>query len=235
MPIGIIVRDGDSHFENGANGDGPVLGREHDIADLLRFIKHSGIHNTVWLTADVHYTAAHYYNPDEAQFQDFEPFYEFVSGPIHAGSFGPGAMDNTFGPQVLFSADPGGEPNLPPSDGLQFFGRVDIAADTGVMTVTLKDIDDNDLYAIDLEPRSGLTAAIRVNDVRNGRAAGGPAVSLRPRVGGDREVGDRRSRPASMSRLGEHFERSAARRRRSRPHRIALWGIDQFAVAASLK
>lgn len=154
MPIGIMVRDGDQHFENGANGDGPVLGREHDIAEILRFIKHSDIHNTVWLTADVHYTAAHYYDPNQAVFQDFNPFWEFVSGPIHAGTFGPGDMDNTFGPQVRYSRDPGGEPNLPPSEGLQFFGHVRIDGDTEVMTVTLKDIDNTDLYSVDLEPQS---------------------------------------------------------------------------------
>ncbi|TCP42409.1 alkaline phosphatase D [Rhodovulum marinum] len=53
MPIGTIVRDGEN-FENGANGDGPVRGREHDIAEILAFIKHAGVKNTVWLTADVH-------------------------------------------------------------------------------------------------------------------------------------------------------------------------------------
>jgi PhoD-like phosphatase len=47
-------------------------------------IKTAPIRNTVWLTADVHYASAHYYNPDKAQFQDFEPFWEFVSGPLHA-------------------------------------------------------------------------------------------------------------------------------------------------------
>jgi alkaline phosphatase D len=45
----------------------------------------------------VHYTAAHYYNPEKAAFQEFEPFWEFVSGPLHAGSFGPGDLDMTFG------------------------------------------------------------------------------------------------------------------------------------------
>src|SRR5215831_15404728 len=34
------------------------------IADLLAFIKHAGIGNTVWITADMHYTAAHYYDPN---------------------------------------------------------------------------------------------------------------------------------------------------------------------------
>ena len=95
MPIGLLVGDGKDAegrdaFEAVANGDGPALGRELEIADLLRFIKRSGIRNVVWLTADVHYTAAHYYDPAKAQFTDFEPFWEFVSGPLNAGSFGPG-------------------------------------------------------------------------------------------------------------------------------------------------
>ncbi len=152
MPISILVRDGKTDFENGANGDGPVLGREFDIAELLSFIQHAGVQNTVWLTADVHYTAAHYYDPNKAQFQDFNPFWEFVSGPIHAGSFGPGAMDNTFGVEVKFSKDPAGVANLPPSDGLQFYGHVKIAADTGVMTVDLRDIANTSLYKVDLQP-----------------------------------------------------------------------------------
>ena len=45
--------------------------------------------NTVWITADMHYTAAHYYDPNAAVFQDFEPFWEFISGPIHAGTWRP--------------------------------------------------------------------------------------------------------------------------------------------------
>jgi len=65
----------------------------------LRFIKTSGIVNTVWLTADVHYAAAHYYNPDKAQFQEFDPFWEFVSGPLHAGTFGPNELDKRLDPR----------------------------------------------------------------------------------------------------------------------------------------
>ena len=70
-------------------------------------MKRAGVRNTVWLTADVHYTAAHYYNPDKAQFQEFDPFWEFVSGPFHAGTFGPNELDNTFGPEVRFIKAPG--------------------------------------------------------------------------------------------------------------------------------
>ncbi len=152
MPIGLIVRDGKEAFENGANGDGPVLGREFDIAELLSFIKRANVANTVWLTADVHYTAAHHYSPDRAQFQDFAPFWEFVSGPLHAGSFGPGQMDDTFGPEVVFSKDPKGEVNLPPSAGLQFFGKVDIEAASGVMTGSLMDVADTVLWSTRIDP-----------------------------------------------------------------------------------
>ncbi|MGH9831522.1 MAG: alkaline phosphatase D family protein, partial [Blastocatellia bacterium] len=61
MPIGIVVKDG-KNFEAFANGNGPALGREPELADLLRFIKRNKIKNVVWLTADVHYCAAHYYD-----------------------------------------------------------------------------------------------------------------------------------------------------------------------------
>jgi len=90
-------------------------------------------------------------------FQDFEPFWEFVSGPIHAGTFGPNQLDNTFGPQLMYVKAPG--PNqgqsLPPSDGLQFFGHVAIDGATQVMTVALKDVDDHALWSTALEPKLG--------------------------------------------------------------------------------
>jgi len=159
MPLSIIVYD-DAVAKKGseafAQGDGPARGRELEIADLLRFIKAAGIRNTVWLTADVHYTAANYYNPDKAQFQDFEPFWEFVSGPFHAGSFGPGAMDNTFGPEVRFVKAPGADrQNLSPLEGMQFFGHVKIDGKTGELTVTLRDRKDAALWAITLDPKMG--------------------------------------------------------------------------------
>jgi alkaline phosphatase D len=158
MPIGlIVVYDGDrkSGSEGVAQGDGPARGRELEIANILSFIKHAGVRNTLWLTADVHYTAAHYYDPGKAAFQDFEPFWEFVSGPLHAGTFGPNQLDNTFGPQLMFIKAPSKEQgqNLPPSEGFQFFGHVAIDGATEVMTVTLKDWDDRALWSTQLNPR----------------------------------------------------------------------------------
>jgi alkaline phosphatase D len=149
LPIGLVSADAI------ALGDGPPERREHEIADLLSFIKRAGIRNTVWLTADMHYTAAHHYDPNRAVFSDFEPFWEFVSGPLHAGTWAPGELDNTFGPTAMFqkgcSADQG--ENLAPCFGLQFFGRVDIDGRSEVMTVTLKDVDDRSLWSVDIEPR----------------------------------------------------------------------------------
>jgi alkaline phosphatase D len=158
MPIGLVNRDnaaGGHGVEAVANGDhGPPLGRELEIADLLGFIRSARIANTVWLTADVHYTAAHHYDPSRARFQDFLPFWEFVSGPLHAGSFGQGALDMTFGPEVRFAKAPTREQggNLPPSAGLQFFGLVGIDGATGQMTVRLMDRDDTEHWRITLDP-----------------------------------------------------------------------------------
>ena len=155
MPIGLVVKDGNTAFESFANGDGPALGRELELADLLRFIKHNEIRNVVWITADVHYAAAHKYDPALAQFTDFDPFWEFVAGPLNAGTFGPSVLDNTFGPQVRFTSVPTGmKPNRPPSDGLQFFGALRLDGETETLTVSLHNLAGQKIYSVDLQPES---------------------------------------------------------------------------------
>jgi alkaline phosphatase D len=156
LPIGLVSPDAV------AQGDGPLHGREHEIADLLSFMRRAGVRNVVWLTADMHYTAAHYYDPNRAVFQDFDPFHEFVSGPLHAGTWGSAPLDNTFGPQVLFQkgCTPEQGENLAPCYGLQFFGRVDIDGESGVMTVSLKDIADRTLWSLPIAPAGLARAAL---------------------------------------------------------------------------
>ena len=155
MPIGLIVRDGKTAFENAANGNGPALGRELEITDLLSFINRERIKNVVWLTADVHYAAAHHYDPSRARFTDFRGFWEFVAGPLNAGTFGPGELDDTFGPEVRFnSVKRGMKPNRPPSESLQFFGTVRIDAGTSAMTVQLHNLEGEVLYRLDLNPET---------------------------------------------------------------------------------
>ena len=156
LPIGVVSDDAI------AQGDGAPLGRELEIADLLAFIKHAGVRNTVWLTADMHYTAAHYYDPNRAVFQDFEPFWEFISGPLHAGTWHAAASSTTpSGRARSFqkgcSAEQGDD--LAPCFGLQFFGHVAIDGATEVMTVTLKDVDDRDLWSTRIEPKHGKMVA----------------------------------------------------------------------------
>jgi alkaline phosphatase D len=158
MPLGLVVWDnyqtasGVEGIANGING-GP-LGRELELAKLLQKLKQYDVHNVVWLTADVHYTAAHHYHPDRAAFKEFSPFWEFVSGPLHAGTFGQAPLDDTFGPEVKFAKTPTAEQgvNLPPSVGLQFFGLVDIDHVDKRLTVRLMDRSDKELYRKILTP-----------------------------------------------------------------------------------
>jgi alkaline phosphatase D len=150
LPIGLI------NYDAAAQGDGPPLGRELEIAELLRFMKHAGVRNTVWITADMHYTAAHHYDPNRAQFQDFEPFWEFMSGPLHAGTGGPAPLDNTFGPRAVYAYGCTKEEgdDLAPCFGKQFFGHVAMDGASEAMTVTLKDVEDRKLWSIDLMPQA---------------------------------------------------------------------------------
>jgi alkaline phosphatase D len=154
MPIGLNVADGvdaqgNARWEAVANGNnGPAAGRELEMAGLLSFIKHKHVNNIIWLTADVHYAAAHYYDPGKAQAKDFAPFWEFVAGPLNAGSFGPNTTDATFGPQVVFAkAPPAGQSNLSPFAGLQFFGEVNIDKRSQALTVDLKDINGDIVFS----------------------------------------------------------------------------------------
>ena len=161
MPIGLVVRDwprdGQPTYEAWANtDDGRPLGRELEMADLLSFMKREGIRNTVWITADVHYAAAHHYSPERAVFTDFDPFWELVACPLHAGTFGPNALDRTFGPEVRFSAvGDGVEPNRPPSEGLQYFGTLDIDPRTRVLTAAIQEIDGRTVWQTEIAPHPG--------------------------------------------------------------------------------
>ena len=151
MPIGLLVPDG-TEIEAVANGlAGTPGGREHEIAWVLSQFKRRKVRNTVWLTADVHYCAAHHYDPSRAAFTDFDPFWEIVAGPINAGTFGPNTLDPTFGPKLEFvkAAD---FPNQPPSGGNQFFGHVEIDPRTEVFTTSLRDLYGKVLWTKDLNP-----------------------------------------------------------------------------------
>ncbi|WP_226961651.1 MULTISPECIES: alkaline phosphatase D family protein [Streptomyces] len=152
MPIGLVVPDGETDFEAIANGDpGAPLGRELQIAELLRFVKRRRITGTVWLTADVHYTSAQHYRPERAAFGDFAPFWEFVTGPINAGAFPANALDGTFGPDRVFVKAPTAS-NVSPAEGYQFFGEVAIDGDSGELTARLREVGGGVLFSQTLRP-----------------------------------------------------------------------------------
>jgi alkaline phosphatase D len=154
MPLGVVVPDGPADFEAVANGDnGAPLGRELEIASLLKFIRDRRIRNVVWITADVHYCAAHHYSPARAKFTEFDPFWEFVAGPMHAGTFGPNELDATFGPEVRFiGIPPGMKPNRPPSEPYQFFGLGRIDRRTKALTMQLHNVNGK-VFSLELDPR----------------------------------------------------------------------------------
>ena len=154
MPLGLNISDGMDaagrpRWEAIANGDnGPPAGRELEFAALLQFIKRHKINNIVWLSAETHSPAVHYYDPRQAAFTGFNGFWEFVAGPLNAGAFCAQKPDATFGLQVKFNAPPlAGPACINPKDGfspyagLQFFGEVNISHKTRAMTVDLKDLN----------------------------------------------------------------------------------------------
>jgi alkaline phosphatase D len=152
LPLGLVVGDGPGAYEGVAQGrPGAPRGRELEFADVLQSAHRDGVTGIVFLTADVHYTAAHHYDPARAAVQDFTPFWEFVSGPLNAGAFGPGVLDPTFGPRAEFVAAPPRQ-NASPAEGAQFFGQVSIDAATRVMTVRLRDLDGRVLWSTELTP-----------------------------------------------------------------------------------
>ncbi|WP_426987771.1 alkaline phosphatase D family protein [Pseudarthrobacter sp. Y6] len=152
LPLGIVVPDGAVNQESLANRDpGAPLGRELEIAGVLSAFKRNRVKNVVWLTADVHYCAAHHYSPERAAFTDFDPFWEFVAGPIAAGSFGPNPMDGTFGPEVVFTKA-GRFPGESPRDGEnQFFGHVQLGEDDS-FTASLRNANGAVVFSQVLTP-----------------------------------------------------------------------------------
>ena len=156
MPLGLLVGDGQVNgvpaWEAWANGPGAPMGRELELADLLSFVKRQKIKNLVWVTADVHYSAAHYYDPKSAVFKDFNGFWEFVGGPLHAGTFATNGTDPTFGITPVFnSTSAATKPNRPPSEGLQFFGTLTIDPRTERMTAALWNLKNDKLWSQELD------------------------------------------------------------------------------------
>ncbi|MGE2717531.1 alkaline phosphatase D family protein [Mycolicibacterium litorale] len=157
LPISIVVpdaatdpADGPRSMEAIAQGEnGRPLGREIAFSRILSETKE--VRNVVYLTADVHYTAAISYHPERAGFSDFTPFWEFVSGPLNAGAFPQSPLDGTFGARYEFVHAPV-EKDTSPAQGFQHFGEVVIDSDSRALTVNLCDASGKALYSQELAP-----------------------------------------------------------------------------------
>jgi alkaline phosphatase D len=139
-------------WEAVANGNNSLpLGRELEIARLLKGIKQANVKNIVWLTSDVHYAGAYRHDPASANFKDFNGFWEFIAGPLNAGTYGGYTLDSTFGPVEVFKKQPVpgsySFSGLSPYGGLQFFGQVNINNTSKDMTVKLKNINGVELFS----------------------------------------------------------------------------------------
>ncbi len=153
QPIGLVIPDGDAGWQEGfAQGaPGAPRGREHELAAILAGAR--GVPGVVWITADVHYAAAHRYDPARAAFRDFTPFWELVAGPLHAGAFGPQPLDPTFGPEVVFQRPP--PPRLygsGPAGGLASFGALALDPRSGALVASLRGGDGATLWDVELPP-----------------------------------------------------------------------------------
>jgi alkaline phosphatase D len=155
QPLALVIEDGPNNERREGFGDGQptASGREQELVTLLADLKSRSVGNTIWLTADVHYAAAHRFDPSRATAaKDFDPFWEFVAGPIHAGTFGPNALDPSLGPELKFHWVP--EPhrhNVAPWDDMQTFGTVDLSAEHAA--VALHDISGHERYRVEIPYR----------------------------------------------------------------------------------
>lgn len=153
QPLAHVRKAPKPRHDQWANGDhGAPLGREHEVADILAFIKQQNIRNTVWLAADVHYSAAYHFDPNRAAFRNFDPFWEFISGPFHTRPGRVKNFDKTFGAEQHFRTPRPPIVNPPPSDGFLYFGHAKIDAKTGDLRVTIRDLNDRTLFSRTLNP-----------------------------------------------------------------------------------
>ncbi len=96
LPIGLFSEDAI------ALGDGPPDGASTSDRRSALLHQARGVRNIVWLTADMHYTAAHHYDPGRAVFPGFRAVLGIRLRARCSGTWAPGRLDNTFGPKVTY-------------------------------------------------------------------------------------------------------------------------------------
>ncbi|MFO0739920.1 MAG: alkaline phosphatase D family protein [Labilithrix sp.] len=155
QPIGESVTSfdaaGEIEWDTWANDAGVPVDREVELARILSAIKARNIANVVWISADVHYGAATRFDPARAAFKDFLPFWELIAGPMHAKTFPPNPLDDTFGPErewISARPDRGRDDRGTPQNGEQYVGLLAIDGKTRALTVTWIDARGRDAHRL---------------------------------------------------------------------------------------
>ena len=155
MPIGVLVFDNFVErrgSEAVAQGNGPALGRELEIAELLTFIHRNGIRNTVWLTADLHYSSTPL-RPQPGAVPGLRPVLGVRERPAQCRHVRPQrARRHVRARDGVREGARGGTGEPAAQCRHAFFGQVDIDGTSEVMTVRLKDIAGATLFTQELVP-----------------------------------------------------------------------------------
>lgn len=153
QPLALAIGTREGGFDGFSSGSAGATGRELEVLTLLRALRAREVKGVVWVTADVHYAAAHHFHPDRATVGGFDPFWEFVAGPINAATLGPKRLDPTFGPQVEFiSVTDRLKEGLSPLEDQQFYGMGEVNPDTQALTITLHDLTGKTIFQRTLAP-----------------------------------------------------------------------------------
>ena len=139
-------RDGWANFDQDT-------GFEQELIHILRFLQQHHIHNTVWITTDVHFAAGFRYTPfpDAPSFQ----VHEYTAGPLNALVVSNLSFDTTLGPKRLFLYGPREFTDVRTYEPVKpwlNFGMMQIVG-AGNLTVTIHKVDGEVVYAEMLPPR----------------------------------------------------------------------------------
>jgi len=146
-----------------AQGDGPPRGRELEIADLLRFIKTSGVVITVWLTATCITPPRITTTPTRPSSAISNRSGNSSPVPCMPEPLGPNELDNTFGPEVRFFKAPAPASRIcrrRQACSSSVTSKID--GKSGQMIVTLRDRADTALVVDDARSQTRITKIRRL-------------------------------------------------------------------------
>jgi alkaline phosphatase D len=138
-------RDGWANFDQ-------ETGFEHELLELLRFMRDRGIDNSVWITTDVHFAEVFRYRP----FAESPSFavHKLVTGPLNAGIFPNRDFDATLRPERLFFLGPETPEAVTSWEEAKRwfnFGTLEVTKD-GTLTGAIRDTTGNVRFSLELVP-----------------------------------------------------------------------------------